>query len=249
MRKMLIVGLILIGAHSARAQEKNEGRLAWLDSALNTVTDITRAAYLLQVLQLSDTAWRYNYYHFAGPLFRLETFKDEAGEIPHGFFAWYNSMGYIDSMGSVAEGRKHGDWYYLNGEDMAITITKQYESGRLQKTIDHSQKKEAPPEAGEDCTEARFKGASFKRFIEANLVYPQRAMKMQTGSVVVVNFTIDETGAVTDVYLGRSVEYALDAEALRVIQHAQGKWKPGKCNGRPVKTYHLQPITFALEGE
>jgi periplasmic protein TonB len=64
--------------------------------------------------------------------------------------------------------------------------------------------------------------------------------------MVTIGFIVDKEGTVTDPYIAHSVEYSLDAEALKIIK-ASGKWEPATQNGHIVKSYKTQPINFRLE--
>ena len=60
-----------------------------------------------------------------------------------------------------------------------------------------------------------------------------------------MQFIVDKEGAVSDVE-AISGPNELRAEAIRVIKKS-GKWEPAVQNGRKVKSYKKQPITFRLE--
>src|SRR5688572_16490723 len=75
--------------------------------------DIKNAKYLSYVLTYDDTTYEWNNYNFAGPLLNIETYKDKDATIPHGYFAWFDDKGKIDSNGYVFEKKKHGKWYYF----------------------------------------------------------------------------------------------------------------------------------------
>ncbi|MFT4094022.1 MAG: energy transducer TonB, partial [Niabella sp.] len=62
---------------------------------------------------------------------------------------------------------------------------------------------------------------------------------------VIVQFIVDVAGNVSDVKALSNVGYGMEAEAMRVIKKS-GKWKPAIQNGREVKAYRKQPITFQV---
>ena len=64
------------------------------------------------------------------------------------------------------------------------------------------------------------------------------------GGTVYVGFTIDTTGKIINIYINKYVEYVLDEEAKRVIEKSSD-WKPAFQNGRALKEYRQQPISFA----
>ncbi len=83
------------------------------------------------------------------------------------------------------------------------------------------------------------------RYLNKNLVYPQDAQDNEIQGTVIVQFIVDKEGNVSDVE-AISGANELRAEAVRVIKKS-GKWTPAVQNGRQVKSYKKQPITFRLE--
>ena len=64
-----------------------------------------------------------------------------------------------------------------------------------------------------------------------------------------VQFVVDVDGTVSDVKAISGPETGgLREEAVRVIKKS-GKWVPALQNGRSVKAYRRQPVTFRTEGE
>ncbi len=83
------------------------------------------------------------------------------------------------------------------------------------------------------------------RYLQKNLQYPQDAIDNEIQGTVTVQFIVDKEGVVSDVE-AISGPNELRAEAVRVIKKS-GKWEPAVQNGRKVKSYKKQPITFRLE--
>ena len=83
------------------------------------------------------------------------------------------------------------------------------------------------------------------RYLQKNLQYPQDAIDNEIQGTVTVQFIVDKEGVVSDVE-AISGPNELRAEAIRVIKKS-GKWEPAVQNGRKVKSYKKQPITFRLE--
>jgi len=65
---------------------------------------------------------------------------------------------------------------------------------------------------------------------------------------VVVQFVVDKEGNISDVRALTSHGYGMEQEAVRVIQKGP-KWTPAVQNGRQVKAYRKQPITFQVQSE
>ena len=64
----------------------------------------------------------------------------------------------------------------------------------------------------------------------------------------IVQFIVDISGNVSDIKSLTKVGYGMEEEAVRVVSKS-GKWKPAIQNGREVKAYHKQPITFQVTEE
>ncbi len=65
---------------------------------------------------------------------------------------------------------------------------------------------------------------------------------------VVVQFVVDKEGNISDVRSLTNHGYGMEEEAMRVIKKGP-QWKPAVQNGRQVKAYRKQPITFQVLGE
>jgi Ca-activated chloride channel family protein len=95
---------------------------------------------------------------------------------------------------------------------------------------------------------ATFQGgdiATFREYIQKHLVYPKEAIEKGLQGNVIIQFTIDQQGNITDVKVLRGIDKVLDDEAVRVIL-ASPKWAPGKQSGTAVKTNMVIPVEFVL---
>jgi protein TonB len=63
-----------------------------------------------------------------------------------------------------------------------------------------------------------------------------------------VQFVVDKEGNISDVRSLTNHGYGMEEEAMRVIKKGP-KWTPAVQNGRQVKAYRKQPITFRVESE
>ncbi len=116
---------------------------------------------------------------------------------------------------------------------------------------------EAPKKVEEDWDktftkveiESEYPGgtSAWQRYLNKSLRYPQEAIDNEVQGTVVVQFIVDKEGLVSDVQAVSGPEELRD-EAVRVIKKS-GKWTPAVQNGRQVKSYKKQPITFRLEVE
>lgn len=88
-------------------------------------------------------------------------------------------------------------------------------------------------------------GIEFSRYIVKNLRYPEIAAENGIAGRVIVQFDIDREGYLVDAVIYRSIDPALDAEALRVVRTSP-RWTPGKQGIKNVKVRFVFPIMFVL---
>lgn len=85
-----------------------------------------------------------------------------------------------------------------------------------------------------------------QRWVYKYLRYPQDALEQGIQGRVLVNFEVDEKGHVGNVRVVKGVYSLLDDEAVRVIS-ASPDWKPGKLNGKKVRTEVSVYVEFRLK--
>lgn len=101
--------------------------------------------------------------------------------------------------------------------------------------------------------EASFKGGegAWRKYLERNL---NASAPIDNGAspgqyTVVVQFIVDQQGTISDVKALTSHGNGMEDEAVRVIKRGPA-WEAAIQNGRKVKAYRKQPITFVVsEGE
>ncbi len=84
------------------------------------------------------------------------------------------------------------------------------------------------------------------KYLLANVKYPMSALKAQKQGRVMVRFTVEKDGAISNVKVARSVTPSLDAEAVRAIK-SMPKWSPGKQGGEFVRVKYIVPVSFRLK--
>jgi protein TonB len=97
--------------------------------------------------------------------------------------------------------------------------------------------------------EAEYPGGvqAWIRYLGKNMRAPDGALNEVGQSKVVVQFTVDKDGNVSDVVAISGPDNGMREEAVRVIKKS-GKWVPALQNGRYVKTIKVQPVIFDIEG-
>ncbi len=100
--------------------------------------------------------------------------------------------------------------------------------------------------------EAAFPGgdSKWRQFLERNLNanVPVDNQAPEGTYTTVVQFVVDKEGNISDVRAMTNHGYGMEEEAMRVIRKGP-KWTPAVQNGRQVKAYRKQPITFQVQGE
>lgn len=86
---------------------------------------------------------------------------------------------------------------------------------------------------------------SFSTWVNNNLVYPEVARENGVSGRVMLSFTVNPDGSVSDVKVLRGVDPSLDKEAVRVISSSP-KWEPGRQRDRAVKVTYTFPVVFQL---
>lgn len=86
--------------------------------------------------------------------------------------------------------------------------------------------------------------AMFK-FISENIIYPKEAEELDIQGKVIVNFSIEKDGSISNVKIIRGVHPLLDEEAKQVI-YLFPKWTPGKQDGELAQITYMLPISFTL---
>lgn len=88
------------------------------------------------------------------------------------------------------------------------------------------------------------------KYLNANLKYPDQALRNRDEGTVFVDFVVDKKGNVRDVVATEStwekVDSTLVNEAVRVVS-GMPTWVAGTQKGKPVDVAYSIPITFELD--
>lgn len=100
--------------------------------------------------------------------------------------------------------------------------------------------------------EAMFKGGEreWRKYLERNLDAntPVDNGAPEGSYTVVVQFIVDKEGKISDVKAMTSHGFGMEEEATKIIRKGPD-WVPAEQNGRKVKAYRKQPITFIVQAE
>ena len=82
-------------------------------------------------------------------------------------------------------------------------------------------------------------------WIKQNMVYPQEAIAKGIEGRVIVKFTVEKDGSVTNGKIMKGVDPLLDNEALRLVS-IMPKWSPRSFDGKDIRTRYNLPLLFKL---
>ena len=84
---------------------------------------------------------------------------------------------------------------------------------------------------------------AFVKFVQKNLVYPEKARRMGLEGRVFIQFIVEIDGSLTDFSILKGIMGGCNEEALRVMKESP-RWLAGKQRGRSVRVQMIIPITF-----
>jgi periplasmic protein TonB len=100
--------------------------------------------------------------------------------------------------------------------------------------------------------EAEFPGGSraWRTYLEENLKadVPIKKKAPLGKYTVIVQFIVGLDGTISDIKATTNNGYGMEKEVMRVIRKGP-KWTPAQQNGRKVKAYRRQPVTFDVVNE
>ncbi len=86
----------------------------------------------------------------------------------------------------------------------------------------------------------------FTAWVNKQIVYPQVAQENGISGRVILQFRIAPDGSLTNIKVLRSVDPALDKEAVRVVSMSP-KWSPGKQHNKAIGVVYRFPVNFELK--
>jgi TonB family protein len=86
----------------------------------------------------------------------------------------------------------------------------------------------------------------FRTYTCERLVYPQIAIDNDICGRVIIGFTVDESGLISDARIIRGAHSSLNKEALRAVTNSP-PWVPGKQGNKNVRVQFVIPINFWMD--
>ncbi|MGM5629687.1 energy transducer TonB [Apibacter raozihei] len=88
------------------------------------------------------------------------------------------------------------------------------------------------------------------QYISQFIEYTDEASYNGIEGRILIKFAIEKDGTISNVrVVGKKLGYGLDEMAIKAVYKTNKMWKPGKVDGKPVRTNFRLPITFRLPPE
>lgn len=152
----------------------------------------------------------------------------------------------VAAKGKVYKRMRVGTWkgYYPNGNRFYV---EKYKSGELisgTSTLPDSTKFEYTQINTLPSPEIGF--AKYYQKLTKEMRYPKSAKKLGLQGSVLIAYTVDGKGQVTDHYVIKSLSPDCDQEALRIFREVPVEWIAGNSRGIPKSFVLTLPVSFKL---
>jgi TonB family protein len=266
MRVLILVSFLTVCSLVSWSQDTT---YVYFDEDWKKTKKKEHASYLRKFYRLSSNEWRVEDYFINGVLkmegnYTKKNLKTEVGKFVyyyengqkekecvfkdgnyHGESVRYYEDGGIDSKGMYESGLAQGDWifYFKTGQ---VSSVEKYKEGKMESFQFYDTEGKALENAQYEV-EPEFPGGqkAMALFIQANVVYPEKAAEMGITGMVYVQFVVAADGSIELLKVSKSVHPLLDNEAMRVVK-LMPTWSPGKLHNRPVRVRFTLPIKFGL---
>lgn len=157
----------------------------------------------------------------------------------------WHSNGFLKSAGYFASDTlKKGRWKYYNAKGNLIAAV-EYFDGKATSCYDESGKQLPNCEEVEAIPAGGMQG--WRQYMERHL---DKNVPMRNGApeglyTVQVRFIVEADGTLSNFQPLTHLGYGMEEEVMRVFKNAP-KWTPGYEFGQPVRSYHTQPVSFAI---
>uniref|UniRef100_UPI002896B497 energy transducer TonB n=1 Tax=Sphingobacterium sp. TaxID=341027 RepID=UPI002896B497 len=101
-----------------------------------------------------------------------------------------------------------------------------------------------PPHMIERLPEQPYGTNGFKNWIVKNYKIPTVAMKAKVNGKLMINFTIEKDGRLSNFQITKDLGYHTGETLIELIRKSS-PWKPGFQNGHAVKCGYTYPLSFS----
>ncbi len=166
----------------------------------------------------------------------------------NGIASHYYENGVLESSGFTEQGLTVGEWKYYKDDGTLLHVIN-YNFSPFSDS-----KRQLKPEiySGIEINTGQrnpqFQGGEevWLDFLINTIRYPNHAEEYPALGIVYVDFVVTDMGNVVSERVVKSVNSALDAEALRVLREMP-RWNPGLHYGIPVRMMMNMPLSFNIE--
>jgi periplasmic protein TonB len=253
----VFVSALLLFSISAFAQDTASFKLnAYFKKEKNT-----KYIQYIRKMQRVDTVWSFHDYSLNNHLIQKGFFTDTTCTVAFGHFEFYQ----YDSKlyeGDYINGKPAGFWYfYKKSSEVSDSLYYAYKKPTVQlptpiKTSQQQKETELKNEHLKKDTSApiitvekfpEFPGGlpAWRQHLQKNLFIPELVMETSPYSkgTVYVQFVVCKDGEVCSIEALNSVHPLADLIAVKAIRKGP-RWEPAVQNGKEVKAFQRQPITF-----
>jgi TonB family protein len=167
-------------------------------------------------------------------------------DLLEGEWITYYKNGNVKSLEEYKNSKYNGDcyWYFKNSQMSSHESYTMNELNSIEFWNEDGTSYAGEPEVD---VQANFVGGykEMLKFIQENVVYPEKALKRGVKGRVIIKFVINTEGEISKAEVVKSVHPLLDKEALRVIM-LMPEWNPGMEHNIPVNSYFRIPINFTF---
>ena len=205
--------------------------------------DIKKADNFIVIKSYPNGEFERIEYVLRGPIIQLRTYSDSTLTVLSGRTFKYTKKGNLTERGHYTDNLKTGHWQYLNDAGKVIK-TELYEKGVLIDPDVKDSVNRMDTKIYGDERQAVFNqnDKEWKTYLEDHLDLSVVNESVEGGEVI-VEYMINTNGNTDNIHLVKSVEFVLDEAVIKVIQDSP-QWIPAFQNGKTLKAYRRQPITF-----
>lgn len=178
--------------------------------------------------------------------YTIDNFWDRNGKqtITNGNGSYEFKKDSILRKGFYKNGKRHGKWIGYNNDRKLYE--EYYKDGKIKegKSWDKTGKIYKYKQA---FIQPRYKKGqeSIRKHLIKNFNIPKYAYENNISGRILLSFTVEKNGSLSNIEVARSVCKPADNEAIRVLKLMK-KWKPGVSRGQKVKSKFTLPISYKL---
>jgi periplasmic protein TonB len=260
MKKGMLLSVLLLNMMALSAQDTKQFKL----SSIFFKTYSPAAMKYVRKVQQVDSLLQYEDYDKAGKLVQAGFYTDTNFTTPAGRTVFYQ-RGKKLYEGDYLNGKPAGYWYFFDAagnvnDSVCYAYKDTKKVAALKDTLaiekaaalknEHLKKDSSAPASKLEKSPA-FPGGmeAWKNHLLKYIHVPELVLESSPYSkgTVQIQFVVCNDGEVCSIQAMNSVHPLVDLVAVKAIRKGP-RWEPALQNGKSVKAYQRQPITFILDG-